>query len=65
MQITFPYQKKVRILDTETVPMDVLEVIIRHGVSAMAANSVTADIIKTHSKVRKPPAKPTLAVSNG
>ncbi len=60
MNITFPYQKKVRVLDTNTIPLDVLEVIIRHGVMAMSANPETIGILKAHSTVRKPPAKPSL-----
>lgn len=60
MQITFPYQKKVRVLDSLLIPMDVLEVILRHGVMAMVNNPETKDIIKAHSVVRKPPAKPSI-----
>jgi hypothetical protein len=60
MQITFPYQKKVRVLETESLPVDVLEVIIRHGVTAMVNNPDTKDVIKSHSSVRKPPVKPSI-----
>jgi hypothetical protein len=60
MQITFPYQKKVRVLDSTSLPADVLEVIIRHGVMAMVNNPETKDIIKAHSTVRKPPQKPSV-----
>ncbi len=65
MNITFPYQKKVRVLDTATIPMDVLEVIIRHGVMEMAKNPETVGILKAHSHIRKPEKPKATLVSIG
>jgi|WetSurMetagenome_2_1015567.scaffolds.fasta_scaffold984622_2 hypothetical protein len=58
MQIRFPFSKKVRVLDTETVPADVLELIIRRGVLEMARDQSTKDIIRQHSHF-KPQASKT------
>ena len=49
MQIRFPSSKKVRVLDTNLVPEDVLELIIRRGVLEMAKDASTKDIIRQHS----------------
>lgn len=53
MQINFPFSKKVRVLDTDSLPADVLELILRRGVLEMAKDASTKDIIRTHSHIRK------------
>lgn len=57
MIIRFPYSKKVRVLDTDTIPADVLELIIRRGVLEMAKDGSTKDIIRTNSHIQKPEPK--------
>jgi hypothetical protein len=49
MQINFPFSKKVRVIDTDTIPVDLLELIIRRGVLEMARDASTKDLIRQHS----------------
>lgn len=57
MQINFPFSKKVRVIDTDSLPVDVLELILRRGVLEMSKDPSTKDIIRIHSHIRKPEAK--------
>ena len=57
MIVHFPLSKQVRVIDTDSLPADMLELIIRRGILEMAKDPSTKAVIQTYSYRQKPVAK--------
>lgn len=57
MHIRFSMSKQVRTIDTEFLPDDVLELILRRGITEMAKDPSTKSLIQSHSHRQKPEPK--------